>query len=144
MGDVPPTRYMGLDIGDRWIGVALSDPSGILASPFTILRRSEDLTDLKAINNLIDEHGVGRVIVGLPRSMDGSLGRQAEKVKDFAGKLSGHIQPPVEFRDERLTTVSARRLMREAGAKKSKRSRRDDAIAAAVILQGFLDEKPGG
>ncbi len=144
MGDVPSTRYMGLDIGDRWIGVALSDPSGILASPLTILRRSEDLTDLKAINNLIDEHGVGRVIVGLPRSMDGSLGRQAEKVKDFTGKLSGHIQPPVEFRDERLTTVSARRLMREAGAKKSKRSRRDDAIAAAVILQGFLDEKPGG
>ena len=133
-------RCMGLDIGDRWIGVALSDPSGVLASPFTIIKREADPADLEAIASIISEQGVRQVVAGLPRSMDGRLGRQAEKVKDFVRKLSGYIQIPVEFCDERLTTVSARRFMREAGAKKSKRARRDDAVAAAIILQGFLDE----
>jgi putative Holliday junction resolvase len=134
------TRYLGLDIGDRWIGVALGDPSGKLASPLTILKRSDDLADLEAIARIINQHEVKRVIVGLPRSMDGSLGRQAEKVEAFTQKLRHHIEVPVEFRDERLTTVLARRMMQASQTKKGKK-KRDDAIAAAVILQGFLDEE---
>ena len=73
--------------------------------------------------------------------MDGSLGKQAEKVKAFVDKLCSHIKVPLEFRDERLSTVSAKRLMRAASAKKSRKKSRDDAVAAAIILQGYLDEK---
>lgn len=131
------TRSLGLDIGDRRIGVALSDPGGILASPFTIINRSQEKLDIEAITNIVDQHQVKQIIVGLPRSMDGSLGRQADKVKAFTQKLCSHTGVPVEFRDERLTTVSAKRLMRIVGAKKKTR---DDAIAAALILQGYLDE----
>ncbi len=120
--------------------MALSDPTGMLASPFTIIDRQDDITDVVAITGIINQHDVKRVIVGLPRSMDGSLGRQAEKVKAFTQKLCGHTEVPVEFRDERLTTVSARRLMRAANTKKTRGKARDDAIAAALILQGYLDE----
>ena len=120
--------------------MALSDPEGILASPLTIIERSGDSTDMEAITSIIHQHQVGRVIVGLPRSMDGSIGRQAEKVESFTQELRNRTHAPVEFRDERLTTVSARRLMREAAAGKSRRGVRDDAAAAALILQGYLDE----
>ncbi|GAI09295.1 unnamed protein product, partial [marine sediment metagenome] len=100
----------------------------------------DDLADLEAITRIIGQHDVKRVIVGLPRSLDGSLGVQAEKVEAFTQQLRRKTEVPVEFRDERLTTVSARRLMREANTKKTKKKTRDDAIAAALILQGFLDE----
>ena len=133
-------RSLGLDIGDKRIGVALSDPQGILASPFTIINCRDEATDIKAITDIISQHQVEQIIVGLPRSMDGSLGKQAEKVKVFTRKLCNHTDVPVEFRDERLTTVSARRLMQATKSKKSRRKAQDDAIAAALILQGYLDE----
>jgi putative Holliday junction resolvase len=134
-------RSLGLDIGDKRIGVALSDPHGVLASPLTIIHRQDEAADFEAIVNIISLHQVGRIIVGLPRSMDGTLGKQAEKVKAFVDRLISHIKVPLEFRDERLSTVSARRLMREAGTKKRKVKVHDDAAAAAIILQGYLDEK---
>ena len=134
------TRSLGLDIGDKRIGVALSDPGGILASPFTIISRSHETADIKAIIDIISQHQVNRVIVGLPRSMNGSIGKQAEKVEAFTRKLCSHTEVPVEFRDERLTTVSAKRLMQAASTKKTRRKARDDAVAAALILQGYLDE----
>ena len=131
---------MGLDIGDKRIGVALSDPEGILASPFTIIDCKGDTADVKAITDIISQQQVKQVIVGLPHLMDGNLGKQAEKVKAFTQKLCNHTEVPVEFRDERLTTVSAKRLMQAVSAKKTKKKARDDAIAAAFILQGYLDE----
>jgi putative Holliday junction resolvase len=134
-------RSLGLDIGDRRIGVALSDPEGILASPFTIINRWDESRDIKAITDIISQQQVGQVVVGLPRSLDGSLGRQAEKVKEFTQKLCSHTQVPVEYRDERLTTVMAERLKRAAGSKKSREKVRHDAQAAALILQGYLDEE---
>ena len=134
------TRILGLDIGDKRIGVALSDPSGKLASPLTIINRSHEMADLEAITSIINKYDVKRVIVGLPRSMDGSLGKQAEKVEAFTRKLCNYTQVPVEFRDERLTTVSARRLIRASRTRKARKEAKDDAIAAALILQGFLDE----
>ena len=133
-------RSLGLDIGDRRIGVALSDPEGILASPFTIINRSDDTTDVEAITSVISQHQIEQIIVGLPRSMDGSIGKQAEKVKAFTQRLCSHTEVPVVFRDERLSTVSAKRLMQAVNAKKSKKKVRHDAIAAALILQGYLDE----
>ena len=133
-------RSLGLDIGDKRIGVALSDPDGILASPLTIINCRDESLDIEAITNIVNQHQVKQIIVGLPRSMDGSIGRQAEKVKAFTHRLCQHTEVPVEFRDERLTTVAAKRLMQAAGSKKTRKKVRDDAIAAALILQGYLDE----
>ncbi len=135
------TRCLGLDIGDRKIGVALSDPQGILATPFTIIDRKGSEVDIGAIIDMVSQHQVGRIIVGLPRSMDGSLGKQAEKVEAFANQLRSRIEVPLDFRDERLSTVTAKRLMRAGGAKKHREKVHDDAAAAAVILQGYLDEE---
>ena len=122
--------------------MALSDPEGILASPLTIIERSDDGADIEAIIGIVKKQRVNRIIVGLPISMSGSTGLQAEKVKAFAQKLGSHKNVTVEFRDERLTTVSARRLV-VAGGRKMRGKVRHDAIAAAIILQGYLDEARG-
>ncbi len=135
---VVKTRSLGLDIGDRWIGVAMSDPQGILASPLTIIDRTDEQSGIAAILAIIDQNQVGVIVVGLPISMNGNIGPQAEKVQGFAQELSKHTKLPVEFRDERLTTVSAQRLIRMT---RKNRKVRDDAMAAALILQGYLDEK---
>ena len=120
--------------------MALSDPQGILASPFTIIQCRDETADIEAIVNIIRQNQVKQIIVGLPRSMNGSLGKQAEKVIAFTQKLGKHTEVPVEFRDERLTTVSAKRLMQAFNSKKTKHKARHDAVAAALILQGYLDE----
>ena len=127
-------------MGDRKIGVALSDPRGILASPFTIIDRIDEKSDIDTITDIVREHGVEQIVVGLPISMDGSIGSQAKKVKAFTRELCNHTEVPVEFRDERLSTVSAKRMMREAGNKKNRKNIRHDAVAAAIILQVYLDE----
>ena len=120
--------------------MALSDPVGILATPLTIIERQDERQDIQIIVDIINLHQVKQVIIGLPRSMDGTIGEQAEKVMVFAGRLSSQTEVPVEFRDERLTTVSARRLMQAASARRTRKKRKDDAIAAALILQGYLEE----
>jgi putative Holliday junction resolvase len=120
--------------------VAVSDPEGILASPFTIINRRDDSLDIEAIIDIVNQRQVGQIVVGLPRSMDGSLGKQAEKVKEFTQKLCSRIQVPIEYRDERLTTVMAQRLKQAATTKKTREKVRHDALAAALILQGYLDE----
>ena len=130
------TRTLGLDIGDKRIGVALS-AQGILASPLTIIDRRNEPDDIEAIVTIITQNQVGRIIVGLPLSMDGGIGQQAEKVKAFTEELGHHTEVPIEFRDERLSTVAARRLMQTV--RKTVKSR-DDAVAAALILQSYLDE----
>jgi putative Holliday junction resolvase len=131
-------RNLGLDIGDRWIGVAMSDPQGILASPLTIIDRTDEQSAVNTILSIIEGNQVGVVVVGLPVSMNGSIGPQAEKVQDFVRELSRHTKVLIELRDEHLTTVTAQKLM------KSTRKRvkaRDDAMAAALILQAYLDER---
>ena len=134
-------RSLGLDIGDKRIGVALSDSEGILASPFTVINRTDESRDIEAIIDIINQRQVGRVIVGLPRSMNGSLGKQADKVKEFTQKLCSYTQVPLEYRDERLTTVLAERLARAVKTKKTRERVGHDAQAAAIILQGYLDEE---
>ncbi len=135
-------RSLGLDIGDKRTGVALSDPQGILASPLTIIHHQDDRADIEAILNIVGQNQVGRIIVGLPLSMDGSIGKQAEKVKAFTRELCQRTEVPVEFRDERLSTVSVKRLMREVKKTRKTRKTRHDAMAAALILQSYLDEVP--
>ena len=121
--------------------MALSDPNGILASPLTVIDRRDERLDIEAIVNIISQYQVEQIVIGLPYSMDGSLGKQAEKVKAFIQKLCSHTEVPVEFRDERLSTVSAKRLRQAVNRKKTREKVRYDAIAAALILQGYLDEE---
>ena len=134
-------RVLGLDIGERRIGVALSDPEGIIAIALTVIDgRSEDAA-LKQLIDLTHEHEVERIVVGLPRSLDGSLGKQAQAVEAFAESLARCTELPVVTWDERLSTVAAERMMIEAGVKREKRKERLDSVAAAFILQGYLDRE---
>jgi putative Holliday junction resolvase len=132
-------RILGLDIGDRRVGVAISDPGEVIASPLTVINRDDDNAALSAIMQLVDQYDVKRIVVGLPYSLDGSLGRQASKVKDFVDKLSQSTSAGIELWDERLSTVAVERLLRGAGNKKAREKSRLDAAAAAFILQGYLD-----
>lgn len=131
-------RLMCLDVGDRRIGIALSDPLRMFASPHSVLERVGWGPDVKAIRRIFDESGADGIICGLPRNMDGSEGFQAEKVRRFAEQLqlSGM---PVEFTDERLSTVEAEHALLEGGMRREERRTHVDKVAAAVILQRCLD-----
>ena len=132
-------RCLGLDIGDKRIGVAISDPEQILASPLSTIMRDDDEKAIDAIIELVGKHEVQRIVVGLPYSLDGSVGRQASKVMAFVEQLSRYTEANIETRDERLSTVAAERLLVEAGTKRDTIRLRRDAAAAAFILQGYLD-----
>ncbi len=132
-------RLLGLDVGDKRIGVAMSDPLGIIANPLTVIERKTEDAALGEITALARQHEVGRIVVGLPRSMDGSLGPQARSVQEFVEMLEGQTELPVVTWDERLSTVAAQRALVEAGVKREKRKKHVDAVAAAFVLQGYLD-----
>lgn len=137
-------RIMALDVGDKRIGVAMSDPEGLLASPLTTIIRAGDGEAIDHICRLASEYEVGCVVVGLPYSLDGSVGAQAEKVCAFARKLSERLQIDIKMQDERLSTAAADRLLLQAGLKKGHRRSIRDAAAAAFILQGYLDGMRSG
>jgi len=142
VADVVTTgRVLGLDIGTRRIGVALSDPGRVLASPLTLIEPSDQATAIQAICHLVRQHEVGRIVVGMPYSLDGTVGQQARRVLDFVAALSQQAGVPVEAWDERLTTVIAERRIAEAHVRRGKRRGLVDAAAAAVILQGYLDSQ---
>jgi putative Holliday junction resolvase len=128
---------MGLDVGDSRIGIALTDPLGIIATPLTIISRDDEPAAIAKITDIVREKDVVRVVAGLPLNMDGSRGRQAEKTVTFVETLMHHLEVPVEYQDERLSTVSARELIQ--GVRKTSRNTRYDAAAAALILQSYLD-----
>lgn len=134
-------RVMGLDIGEKRIGVALSDPLGIMAGALTVIERTTDDAALKQIINLVRENEVELIVVGMPRSLDGSLGKQAQAVQSFIDLLKQYTQLPVVAWDERLSTVAAERTMLDVGMKRDKRKKRRDSLAAAFILQGYLDRQ---
>ena len=135
--EVNITRVLGLDVGDVRIGVALSDPLGILATPFTIITRSNSEADYQAIVNIVHEYNVTCIIVGMPINMNGTNGPQAVKTMTYAQELARYTDVPVIYQDERLSTVEARRMVREA--RKPGRTERYDAAAAALILQDYLN-----
>jgi putative Holliday junction resolvase len=130
-------RVLGLDVGEQRTGVALSDRMGWLASPITVLRCASREAEMEAVEELAREHNVDRVIVGYPRSLNGTLGPQAQIVDRYVEQLRAHLNVPVITWDERLSTAQAERLVHESG----RRVRREtiDAAAAAVILQSYLD-----
>lgn len=136
-------RIMGLDVGDKTIGIAISDALGITAQGLEVLRRTGNLNqDLQTLKQITRKQEVTRVVVGLPRNMNGTLGPQGEKVLDFARKLEEALQLPVETWDERLSTVEAERLLISADISRGKRRKIIDKMAAAIILQGYLDSRP--
>jgi len=132
-------RTLGLDIGDKRIGVAISDAEEILASPLAIIIREDDEKTMADIIKLVDQHKAERIVIGLPYSLNGSIGIQANKVMDFVERLSKHTRANIEIWDERLSTVAVERLLREVGSKKAKKKAQRDDAAAAFILQGYLD-----
>ena len=137
-------RALGIDLGSRRIGVAVSDAGGTLASPLTVLPRSGDVSaDRRAIARLVTEEEAERVVVGLPLSLSGASGPAAEAARAEAAALAAELPVPVETWDERLTTVEAHRSL-EAGGKRSKQRRNVvDKVAAAVMLQSWLDSGRG-
>ncbi len=135
------TRILGLDIGDKRIGVAVSDEGGSIAGPLTIIGRTDDSKVIGEIIDIIRQNEIGIIIAGLPVTMRGEIGHQAEKIIAFIDELKSRTEIPVEYRDESLTTLEARRLMQRTRKKKRREREPDDAIAAAYLLQGYLDEK---
>jgi putative holliday junction resolvase len=133
-------RALGLDIGDRRIGVALSDPSEVLATPLKTIVRLSDAGAVGQIAELIKKYGPGKLIVGLPYSLNGAIGKQAEKVLAFTKLIATETDVKIVMQDERLTSVSANQKLREAGKKGGKLKSGMDAAAATVILQSYLDE----
>ncbi|HLF07722.1 MAG TPA: Holliday junction resolvase RuvX [Dehalococcoidia bacterium] len=132
-------RLLGLDVGERRLGVAVSDPDGVLASPVAVVERRGTLLDFRAIADLAEAHEVARIIVGLPISLNGSIGPQAQRVLAFIEELRPLTPVPIETWDERYTSVAAEDLLRQAGLSPAKRRQRIDSAAAAVLLQDYLD-----
>lgn len=131
-------RLLGLDVGDRRIGVAISDPTGSLASPVEVYHRRDQVTDTQHVMDLADELEANGVVVGLPKNMNGTEGPQAEKTREFADTLSARGLE-VHLWDERLSTVEATRRMVEQRHKRRGIQQRIDSEAAALILQTYLD-----
>ena len=134
------SRVLGLDVGDRRIGVALSDERRLIASPLTVIQSVGWGPDSREILRLMAEHDAGLIVCGLPRNMDGSIGFQAEKVRRFMQVLADQ-GVAIEWMDERLTTVSAERALIEGGVRREDRKKSVDKVAAAVILQAWLDNE---
>ncbi len=134
---------MALDVGEKRIGVAISDEGGSIASPLTILDRGKGRTGLGAVDHLARKWEVDLLVVGLPTGMSGREGPQAVATRAYVDELAEVLGPdlPLVFWDERLTTAIADRVLRERGAGREERRGKRDAIAAAVILQGFLDAR---
>ena len=137
-------RIMALDVGDRRIGVALSDPTGLLATPLTAVDRLYARpSEFDEIISLAQENDVEAIIVGMPVTLAGRLGHQARQVRDFISELSDHTDLAIETVDERYSTVQAQRMLNESKRRPSKDRNQDrghlDASAAAVFLQSYLD-----
>jgi putative Holliday junction resolvase len=132
-------RLLGLDVGQKTIGLALSDPALSVASPVTTIRRTKFTADAAALLKLAGERGVGGLVIGLPLNMDGSEGPRCQSVRQFAANLLKVNDLPILFWDERLSTVAVERAMIAHDVTRAKRDKVVDQAAAAFILQGALD-----
>jgi putative Holliday junction resolvase len=132
---------MALDLGEKRIGVALSDGSWMIARSFTVLKRSSRLMDFEKIGRIIEEQSVSLLIVGLPSLPSGGEGAMAAWVRDYVADLSSRVDVEIKFWDESFSTVDAEASLRARGVKSSRRRGQIDAVAAAFILQSFLDAR---
>lgn len=135
-------RTIGLDVGDKTIGVAISDPSGLIAQGIKTIKRSNLDDDILEINKIINSFKAEEIVVGFPKNMNGTIGPQGQKVINFVEILKKEIDLPILLWDERLTTVEANRMLIEgADMRRDKRKKVIDKLAATIILQGYLDHK---
>jgi putative Holliday junction resolvase len=139
MGDIKMMRLMGLDIGSHTIGVAVSDELGITAQGLKTIRRKSKEDDFKEILKIIDECEIVKVVVGLPKNTDGTLGKQAEMVFHWIKTLRERIKLPVVTWDERFSTIEASKVLLEADLSRKKRKEAVDKLAAVLILQGYMN-----
>ena len=137
-------RSLALDVGDERIGVAISDLSGFLARPLEVVRRVAGPASFHRIAALIEEHQVSQIVVGLPLLPDGSEGKQVQSTRAYVRGLEQHVAVPILWWDERDSTRRAQRRMINNGRSRKRRRSRIDAVAAAVILQEYLDQNPRG
>ncbi|PKQ29108.1 MAG: Holliday junction resolvase RuvX [Actinobacteria bacterium HGW-Actinobacteria-10] len=131
-------RLLGLDIGERRVGVAVSDPAGRVATPLKVLPGPIS-ADVRALVRIIDDYEPGLIVIGLPLSMDGSEGPQAALVRQEGTRLAEMLSVPITYCDERLSSVAAQRAMADAGADSRARRGSVDMVAAAIMLQTYLD-----
>ncbi|MDE3149053.1 MAG: Holliday junction resolvase RuvX [Acidobacteriota bacterium] len=142
MAQTPQPRYLGLDVGNRRIGVAVSDELGLTAQPvLTLERRRNPREDLRSLARLSRRFGVTGIVVGKPLHLSGEPGSQAAKAQALAAELGELTGLPIHMWDERLTTREAHRILYEAGHARQQHRRVVDQVAAALILQSFLDER---
>lgn len=134
-------RLLGLDVGEKTIGVAVSDPMGWTAQGVTVIRRTAIKEDLLVLGKLVIEYEVKKFVVGLPRRTDGSYGPETDKIYEFGSNLEREFSLPVEYWDERFSTIAAERVLLEGDVSRAKRRQVIDKVAATVILQGYLDRK---
>ena len=131
-------RLMGLDVGDKTIGVAVSDLLMITAQGVTTIKRTSIKNDINELKKIIDEYQVTKIVAGVPKMLDGSIGIQGEKVLKFLEKMKKHIDLPVELEDERFTTTISERMLIEADVKRKKRKEVIDKLAAVQILSSYM------
>jgi putative Holliday junction resolvase len=136
-------RILAIDPGTVRLGLALSDPSGTIAQPLSVLARRSEPEDLKALTELVERHEVGMIVIGLPRLMDGRLDAAAQQAQAFGAQVARATGRPVAYWDERLTSVAAERYLIEQGKRRSKRRQEIDRVAATLLLQGYLDYRAG-
>ncbi len=136
-------RILGLDYGEKRIGVALCDELGITAQGLTTIHRKNRTKDLEGVAAIIREYGVEMIVLGYPIMLDGSEGIQCDKVKSFARQLGLLLSIPIVFQDETLTTKAAEEILREVNVRKEKRKLVVDKVAAGMILQSYLDSRRG-
>lgn len=132
-------RILGLDVGDKTIGVAVSDPLGFTAQGITTIKRESNKKDYETIENLLNEYSVDKVVVGLPKNMNNTIGPQGEKVIKFAQKMKNKFKIDLIYMDERMTTMSAERILIEGDVRRENRKKYIDKVAATYILQTYLD-----
>ena len=132
-------RLLGLDVGTKTIGMALSDVTRSVATPFDTIRRTKFAADAKAIREVVEKNQVGALVLGLPLNLDGSEGPRAQSTRAFARNLAIHVTVPIVFWDERLSTAAVERHLIEADASRKRRAEVVDRMAAAYILQGLLE-----
>lgn len=137
--EASPSRILGLDIGARRIGIAVSDPLGFTAQGLETLHRKNKKYDFQFLYRIIKQYEIKEIVVGLPLRMSGAEGTQAEKVQAFAEDLRKHFKLPVHLWDERLTSAEANRLLRETDLSIEKRGQAVDRMAAILILQGWME-----
>ena len=134
-------KLLGLDVGDRRVGVACGDTNVRIATPIDVVVRAHFDADARAVTVFVRKYDVEKLIVGLPRNMDGTMGDQAKLVIEYAEKLASALNLPMQLWDERLSTVEATRRRNETGARGKKSRLAIDAVAAAVILQDYMDSQ---